>query len=150
MNKNPSHVPEPAGDPGATLTRMAKLFDEVQAVKMMSLKHIVHPSGMEEGAAEGDGLKHSQMALKSIEIQLRILAEQLKRSAGAELPLKLAVIWEAITGASTLKPMIGRPPVLDEVIANLKQFAAACEAAGDEGPGEDSARPLATTEAGRD
>jgi hypothetical protein len=40
--------------------------------------------------------------------------------------------------------------VLDEVIANLKQFAAACEAAGDEGPGEDSARPLATTEAGRD
>jgi hypothetical protein len=145
MNKNPTIVPALSGDPGEAMARISKLFDEVQAVKMLSLARIVQP-GTEEGSTEGDGLKHSQMALKSIEIQLRILAELVKRPGGAELPIQFAVIWEIISNASHLKPIIGRSPVLDELITDLKEFAAACDRAGSQGADEDTETPLPASE----
>ena len=137
MNENPSNVPAPGGDAGDLASRMAKLLDEVQAVKMLSLQRSLQSSGAEESGADGEGLKHGQMVLKAVEIQLRILGEQIKRLGGAGLPLELEVIWEAVSGASLLRPVIGRAPVLAEVIARLKEFAASCAPAGAAGPEPD-------------
>ncbi|HUT54602.1 MAG TPA: hypothetical protein VM658_14525 [bacterium] len=135
MDEIQSNVAVSAAGPSELMAQVSKLFAEVQAVKMLSLRYVVQPSGPEEAGADGDGLKHGQMVLKSIEIQLRIIAEQLKGMGGVELPRELGVIWEAISGASRLKPVIGRGAVLSEIIAGLREKAAACAPAGPEGPG---------------
>lgn len=113
-----------AFEPGDQLgKKVEKLFEEVQAVKMLSLQEILRSQG-NEGVDQGqEGLKHAQMVLKSIEIQLRIIIEQLKGVLEQQFPPGMEALWMAMYETSCLKPLLKRSAVREEIMANLRKYA---------------------------
>ncbi len=119
--KKTARLKKPARSKAKLDRRSAKLEDlfiETQGVKMISIKELM--SEKDEDKTGADRIKLSQIALKSIEVQMRILAQSDKgEDAGPMTELK--VLWEAMEEVPSLGPIIRRKDVKKKIIEALRE-----------------------------
>jgi uncharacterized protein with HEPN domain len=101
--------------------RFERLYSEAQAVKMLNLKSIIQEKAAPGPDAISEDLKHSQMALKAIEIQLRILGEKLKNEKSEALPKEFREIWDVLTQVPMVKAVLSRNVIMEQIIKNLRE-----------------------------
>jgi hypothetical protein len=117
---DPSTEPTKSPPDKETLGRLEKLFNEADLVKVLSLRRLAKEVDVPE--AEGvDNQKEKQMVLKSIEIQLRILAELRRRDADVEIEPSLDEIWEALLQVPETGALLRRDAVRARILAVLRE-----------------------------
>ncbi|MFO8058664.1 MAG: hypothetical protein R6V10_15365 [bacterium] len=102
--------------------KLAALYSQSEAIKMVSLQYFLQSektSGMEK---DGIAMKLSQMALKAIELQLRILAETARHDKPAEAPVP-SQVWEVMQDLPGVGPLLRRDKIKDELVKRLKEKA---------------------------
>lgn len=101
--------------------RFEQLYSEAQAVKMLNLKSIIQAKAAPGPDAVSEDLKHSQMALKAIEIQLRILGEKLKNEKSEALPKEFTEIWDVMTQVPNVRAVLSRNVIKEQILTNLRE-----------------------------
>ena len=99
--------------------RLNLLYEEAQALKMSSIRKFLKISGGE--AQEGKARNLSQMALKAINLQLRILSEEARHEDRLGLSPSVDVIWEVLSNLPELKSILGREEIRTALIAALEE-----------------------------
>jgi hypothetical protein len=105
---------------GVSSDEMGKLFNEAKAVKMLNLRRILSAGGGDDPERGAEAMKHSQVALKAISIQLNILSEEFRRELGRGRSEKVDTIFEAMADVPKMKAMVSRDAIRDQVLDNLK------------------------------
>jgi hypothetical protein len=119
-DENSVIVVEEGGDkPRTSGERLWLLYDEAQALKMSSIRKYLKISGSEE--QEGEAQKLSQIVLKAIDLQLRILSEDDKRDDRSGLSPSVDVIWDVMSNLPEVKAILGREEIRDALIAALEE-----------------------------
>jgi hypothetical protein len=117
---DPSAEPTDSPPDKETRGRLEKLFKEADLVKMLSLRPLAKEVNVPE--AEGaDNQKEKQMVLKSIEIQLHILAELHRRNPGGEIEPSLDEIWEALLQVPEIGALLRRDSVRARILTVLRE-----------------------------
>ena len=130
-------LPDPSAEPAdssadkETRGRLEKLFNEADLVKILSLRRLAEELHVPEaggkpaeapGRAGGaDNQKEAQMVLKSIEIQLRILAELRRRDADDETEPSLDEIWQALLRVPETGALLRRDSVRVRILEVLRE-----------------------------
>ncbi len=109
-------------DNKTTKEKLEDLFIEAQAVKMASLRDYMHRTKIADELSP-DMLKVSQMALKSIEIQMKVITEQAKLNEESKNDSNLDLIWKAMLDVPILGALIRRASVRKQIIDSLKKMA---------------------------
>lgn len=99
--------------------RLMRLYEEAQALKMSSIRKFLKISGGEVQDTEAQKL--SQMVLKAIELQLRILSEEAKRDDRPGFSPPVDVIWEVLSNLPEVKSILGREEIRNALIAALEE-----------------------------
>jgi len=118
-------VESPSANSAEVFSKLERLYDQSEAVKMLGLQRFLG-SGLDSGdAGVSDLLKLSQLVLKAIELQLRILAEFSKSGlkSGGEFPAELSELWEAMLEVPALGALLRRDKVRAELVKRLKSRA---------------------------
>ena len=102
--------------------RMDQLYDHSEAVKMVSLQAFMALGRQDDGANEAAVTKLSQMALKAIEIQLRILAESGKQGKDQK-PALPQEVWDALLDTPSVGSLLRQPRVHDKLVDQLRRLA---------------------------
>jgi len=105
--------------PGDVVGKMDKLYYEAQAIKMTNLGAYLKAS-RSDSAQEGNVLKLSQMALKAIELQLKILGNRARDENNERLPESVEIIWEAMMEVPALRGLLARESIRERILDNLK------------------------------
>lgn len=116
-------VEDPASNPAAEVfAKLERLYEQSEAVKMIGLQKFLG-AGRESGDEGGaELLKLSQLVLKAIELQLRIINEFSKSGlkAGGEFPSELSELWEAMLEVPALGALLRRAKVREDLVKRLK------------------------------
>ena len=88
-----------------------KLYSEAQALKMVNMGLVVKAQKDTEKMKPADLLKHSQMALKAIETQFKILCEMQKERDENRDETSLEMVWEAFNCVPQVRAMISRKAI---------------------------------------
>jgi len=126
MTELDSVPPDPSAEPTdsppdkETRGRLEKLFNEADLVKVISLRRLAEELHVPE-AGGADNQKEAQMVLKSIEIQLRILAELRRRDADGEIEPSLEEIWEALLQVPETGALLRRDSVRARILTVLRE-----------------------------
>jgi len=107
---------------GVSPDKMGKLFDEANAVKMLNLQRILSAQAGDDPERGADAMKHSQVALKAISIQLKILSEEFRRKLSHGRSEKVDTIFEAMVEVPKMKALVSRDSIRDQVLDNLKDM----------------------------
>ncbi len=108
------------------LARLNQYLSEVEMVKVVTLRAFYDASTAEEPDGAKEAARLSPAVLKSIEVQLRIMAEKWKRAEAApELPEALEDLWRVMLKVPVLYPVLRRDKVRGMLVAALREEAAA-------------------------
>ena len=107
---------------GVSPDKMEKLFDEANAVKMLNLQRILSAQAGDDPERGADAMKHSQVALKAISIQLKILSEEFRRKLSHGRSEKVDTIFEAMVEVPKMKALVSRDVIREQVLDNLKEM----------------------------
>jgi hypothetical protein len=100
--------------------QIKKLFEEIQAMKMSIIRNFLKINNSGD-ALDSDAMKLSQMVLKSIEMQLRILGERDKQGGEIQGPESVAQIWEVMYKTPELKAILSREAVRKRILDGLSE-----------------------------
>jgi len=101
--------------------RLENLYNEVDIVKMNAMRRIAEDLNRRDGEPDKDVQKENQTVLKSVEIQLRLLAEQRRHDGGAEIQPALADIWEALIDLPHAGPILRRESIRERLMETLRE-----------------------------
>ncbi len=93
--------------------RLENLYMQAEALKMVNLKNSMDAGANSGADSEKIAAKSSQLVIKAIELQLRILSERSKQGSGNQL--ELDVILKAMQSVPHLGPLLHRKAVLDQI-----------------------------------
>jgi len=101
--------------------RLDNLYNEVDIVKMNSMRRIAEELNRKDGESERDVQKESQTVLKSVEIQTRLLAERRRGDPESEIEPALNDIWQALINIPEAGAILRRDSVRARLIQTLRQ-----------------------------
>lgn len=107
--------------PAVEQDRLEKLYQEVEIVKMNSMRRIAEEMNRLEGEPERDVQKESQVVMKAIEIQHRLWAELTRRGGPTENEPSLEEIWRALINLPQAGAVLRRESVRARLVEELKK-----------------------------
>ena len=105
------------------IKRLETLFSEVQAVKMINIRHLTQTG--DEKQEPGLALKYSPLVFKAVELQLKLTLEIKKSRDADNLPENLEIIMKAMSMVPELKPYMKKEKIINQIIERLKELARA-------------------------
>ncbi len=114
----------PAGgeEDDSLVRKLDALYSQSEAIKMVSMQYFLEAEKSRGMENDGAAMKLSQMALKAIELQLRIVSES-KRHDRTENPPLPEDVWETMLELPGVGPLLRRDRIKDELVKRLKEKA---------------------------
>jgi len=103
--------------------RIEQLYEQAQALKMLNFKQFMDSAQSPESDPEKTGIKLSQMVIKAIEIQLKILSEKARHHGPKGPGAEVEVIWEALLRVPRVGPIARRTDIREELAEILKNWS---------------------------
>jgi|GEM_PF-5152117 len=101
------------------LHKLEELYSQSEAVKMVNLQNFLDA---QKNAEKDVSLKLSQMALKAMELQLRILSETSRHDDTSQHVMPREV-WDTLLELPGVGPLLRRQKVQDELVRRLREKA---------------------------
>ena len=102
--------------------KMQRLYTEADAVKMLNLRQILRARAGSGPEGSAEAMKSSQLALKAIMLQLKILSEEFRQEGQRVVPEKIELIWEAMSRVPSLRGLVSRGAIREQVMENLREM----------------------------
>jgi len=97
MSENDISIKQESGAQPTNITgRMDKIMEQVQALKLSALGQYLEMSRDPIIGSGPDAIRFYQLALKSIEVELKIITQQMRSPNENALPIHIDVIWDAM------------------------------------------------------
>lgn len=105
-----------------SVDKMGKLYNEANALKMVSIQRILQAEAQKDPERAAEAFRHSQIALRAILIQLKILSEDAKQDRDRGQSASIDAIWTAMLAVPKLKALVSSDTVRKKVLENLEEM----------------------------
>lgn len=98
-----------------------QMFEETESVKLVNLKSTMEASQAEEIEKKKLAVNNSQVVLKAVNLQVKLMDQRHKYGADDEGPVEAKVFWEAVLDTPGLGAKARNPRIKEQFEEALKR-----------------------------